>query len=195
MYHLYKPPRRNLVQKHKTIKFDVVEEQPATMYIQISWKKTKKIVENCIPSNYRPCFLKLSKWNCTNHSIFWPEFPDFPCSFYPIFNGIALHFVGSVFDSEDDLSLGADAQGFSTSSPPHFSPASSSISTGQVTERLHVRPPPISNHSQEGGGGGTPHMKWVGMLVVLLRAVNFGFWSHLGWSGQNAIIFSREGLV
>ena len=27
-------------------------------------------------------------------------------------------------------------------------------------------------------------MKWVGM-----------FWSHLGCSGQNAIIFSREGLV
>ena len=45
------------------------------------------------------------------------------------------------------------------------------------------------------GGGGTPHMKVVGMLVVSLRAVNFGFWSHLGCSGQNAIIFSREGLV
>ena len=48
-----------------------------------------------------------------------------------------------------------------------------------------------------GGGGkeGTPHMKVVGMLVVSLRDVNFGFWSHLGCSGQNAIIFSREGLV
>ena len=46
-----------------------------------------------------------------------------------------------------------------------------------------------------GGGGGTPHMKLVGMLVVSLRGVNFGFWSHLGCSGQNAIIFSREGLV
>ena len=43
--------------------------------------------------------------------------------------------------------------------------------------------------------GGTPHMKVVGMLVVSLRGVNFGFWSHLGCSGQNAIIFSREGLV
>ena len=43
--------------------------------------------------------------------------------------------------------------------------------------------------------GGTPHMKGVGMLVVSLRGVNFGFWSHLGCSGQNAIIFSREGLV
>ena len=32
-------------------------------------------------------------------------------------------------------------------------------------------------------------------LVVSLRGVNFGFWSHLGYSGQNAIIFSREGLV
>ena len=45
--------------------------------------------------------------------------------------------------------------------------------------------------------GGTPHMKGVRMLVVSLRGINFGFWSHLGCSGQNAIIFifSREGLV
>ena len=28
------------------------------------------------------------------------------------------------------------------------------------------------------GGGGTPHMKGVGMLVVSLRGVNFGFWSQ-----------------
>ena len=46
-----------------------------------------------------------------------------------------------------------------------------------------------------GGGGGFPHMKAVGMLVVSLRGVIFGFWSHLGCSEQNAIIFSREGLV
>ena len=45
------------------------------------------------------------------------------------------------------------------------------------------------------GVGWTPHMKVVGMLVVSLRGVNFGFWSHLGCSGQNTIIFSREGLV
>ena len=44
-------------------------------------------------------------------------------------------------------------------------------------------------------GGGTPHIKVVRILVVSLRGVNFGFWSHLGCSGQNAIIFSREGLV
>ena len=31
-------------------------------------------------------------------------------------------------------------------------------------------------------------MKGAGMLVVSLRGVNFGFWSHLGCSGQNAII-------
>ena len=43
--------------------------------------------------------------------------------------------------------------------------------------------------------GGTPHMKVVGMLVVSLGGVNFGFWSHLGCSGQNAIIFCLEGLV
>ena len=45
------------------------------------------------------------------------------------------------------------------------------------------------------GGGGTPHMKGVGMFLVSLKGVNFGFWSHLGCSGQNAIIFRREGLV
>jgi len=38
-------------------------------------------------------------------------------------------------------------------------------------------------------------MKGVGMLIVWLRGVNFGLWSHLGRSGQNAIMFSREGLV
>ena len=47
----------------------------------------------------------------------------------------------------------------------------------------------------EARGGGTPHMKGTGMLVVSLRGVNFGFWSHLGCSGENAIIFSREGVV
>ena len=45
------------------------------------------------------------------------------------------------------------------------------------------------------GGGGTPHMKGVGVLVVSLRDVNFGFWSYLGCSGQNVIIFIREGLI
>ena len=38
-------------------------------------------------------------------------------------------------------------------------------------------------------------MKGVGMFLVSLKGVNFGFWSHLGCSGQNAIIFRREGLV
>ena len=41
------------------------------------------------------------------------------------------------------------------------------------------------------GGGDTPHMKGVGILVVSLRGVNFGFWSHLRCSRQNATIFSR----
>ena len=44
-------------------------------------------------------------------------------------------------------------------------------------------------------GGGDSHMEWTGILVVSLRGVNFGFWSHLGCSGQNVIIFSRQGLV
>ena len=55
-----------------------------------------------------------------------------------------------------------------------------------VTEHLTKNSP---------GGGGTPRMKGVGMLVVSLRGVSFAFWSHLGCSAQNAIIFSREGLV
>ena len=38
-------------------------------------------------------------------------------------------------------------------------------------------------------------MKGAGMLVVWLRGVNFGFWSHLGCSGKNAVLFSPEGLV
>ena len=38
-------------------------------------------------------------------------------------------------------------------------------------------------------------MQGVGMFVVSFRGVNFGFWSHLGCSGQNAVMFSREGLV
>ena len=38
-------------------------------------------------------------------------------------------------------------------------------------------------------------MKGVGMLVVSLRGVSVGFWSHLRCSGQNPIIFSREALV
>ena len=40
--------------------------------------------------------------------------------------------------------------------------------------------------------GDDSHTKGAGMLAVSLRGVNFGFWSHLGSSGQNAIIFSRK---
>ena len=59
---------------------------------------------------------------------------------------------------------------------------------------------PASNLPQDwdkfpGGEGGDSAYERVGMLVVSLRGVNFRFWSHLGCSGQNAIIFSREGLV
>ena len=38
-------------------------------------------------------------------------------------------------------------------------------------------------------------MKGVGIFVVSLRGINFGCWSHLACAGQNAIIFSHEGLV
>ena len=55
--------------------------------------------------------------------------------------------------------------------------------------------PGLDKIALQPGGGGTPHMKVVRMLVVTLRGVNFGFWSHLGCSEQNANIFSHEGLV
>ena len=61
-----------------------------------------------------------------------------------------------------------------------------------LVQRLNVME---KRYADPGGGGvGTTHMKGVGMLLVSLRTVNFEFWSHLGCSGQNAIIFSREGL-
>ena len=43
--------------------------------------------------------------------------------------------------------------------------------------------------------GGDLYLKAVGMLVISLRGVNFGFWSHLGCSGENVVICSREGLI
>ena len=45
------------------------------------------------------------------------------------------------------------------------------------------------------GRGEDSHIKGGGMLVLSLRGVNFGFWSHLGCFGQNAIMCSRENLL
>ena len=45
------------------------------------------------------------------------------------------------------------------------------------------------------GSGGDSAYERGGDALVSLRGVDFGFWPHLGCSGQNAIIFSREGLV
>ena len=52
-----------------------------------------------------------------------------------------------------------------------------------------------ANFTEGNPPGGDSDMKWTGMLVVSLRGVNFGFWSRLGCSGQNVIIFNRQGLV
>ena len=42
---------------------------------------------------------------------------------------------------------------------------------------------------------GDSHMKVTGMLIILLRDANQGFWSNLGCSGQNAnIFFTCEGV-
>ena len=53
----------------------------------------------------------------------------------------------------------------------------------------------FNSPGEVGVGGGDSLMKGVVTLVVSLRGVNFGFWSQLGCSGQNASIFSHEGLV
>ena len=69
------------------------------------------------------------------------------------------------------------------------------VSVGALLIIKHLSYPILSCPLRPPRGGGTPHIKGVGMLVVSFRGVNFGFWSHLGCSGQNAIIFSHEGLV
>ena len=58
-----------------------------------------------------------------------------------------------------------------------------------------IRCKEVYGHEIPGGEGGLRILNGVGMLVVSLRGINFRFWSHLGCSRQNAIIFSREGLV
>ena len=45
------------------------------------------------------------------------------------------------------------------------------------------------NYLPGGRGGGYSHMEKSGMLVISLRGINQGFWSHLGFSGRNATIF------
>ena len=53
----------------------------------------------------------------------------------------------------------------------------------------------VKSNSTRGVGGGESHMKGAEMLVVSLRGVNLGFWTHLGCSVQNVmIIFSRNSL-
>ena len=39
------------------------------------------------------------------------------------------------------------------------------------------------------------HVSTSGTLVVSLRDVNQGFWSHLGSSGQKTTTFSRQSLI
>ena len=44
------------------------------------------------------------------------------------------------------------------------------------------------------GGGGAPHIKWLAMVVLLRPGCKFRILVSR-CSGQNGIIFSREGLV
>ena len=43
--------------------------------------------------------------------------------------------------------------------------------------------------------GDDSHTKGAGMLVVSLRGVNFGFWSHLGSSGPLYVAVNLRSLV
>ena len=43
-----------------------------------------------------------------------------------------------------------------------------------------------------GGGGGGSNLKGAGMLVATPRGVNFGFWSHLGCSGQTPLYLALK---
>ena len=64
-----------------------------------------------------------------------------------------------------------------------------------MTTCIIIKNDHFPNRSAPQGGGVDSHMKQTGMLVVLLRGVNLGFWSRLGCSGQRANILSRQGLV
>ena len=88
------------------------------------------------------------------------------------------------------LSMSSIAQFF----PPSIRIWSASLSF--LTVRLKIIAKSMgAGQDRLPGGGRTLHMKGVGMLIVSLRGANFRFWSHVGCSGQNAIIFSHEGLV
>ena len=66
-------PAGNLVQKHKTVRFDVVGEQPATKYPQISVTDLKDW-KNGFASIHSPVFWSRPKRKCANHLIFQPKF-------------------------------------------------------------------------------------------------------------------------
>ena len=76
----------------KTIKFDALER--ITHYnVYPNQLNRLKRVENCIPSNHSPCFLKLPKQNGANRLIFLPECPVFPCKFKAVARADVIHFV------------------------------------------------------------------------------------------------------
>ena len=67
----------------------------------------------------------------------------------------------------------------------------------KIAKMCFPTPRPFPNmhggeHAYWGGGGS--QKKGAGMFAISLRGVNFRFWSHLSFSGQNTIIFSHKGL-
>ena len=85
-------PAGYLVRNRKTIKFDGVERTTHYNVYPNQLNRLKR-VENCIPSNHSPCFLKLPKQNGANRLIFQPEFPVFPCKFKAVARADVIHFV------------------------------------------------------------------------------------------------------
>ena len=85
-------PAGYLVRNRKTIKLDAVERTTHYNVYPNQLNRLKR-VENCIPSNHSPCFLKLPKQNGANRLIFQPEFPVFPCKFKAVARADVIHFV------------------------------------------------------------------------------------------------------
>ena len=84
-------PAGYLVRNRKTIKFDAVERTTHYNVYPNQLNRLKR-VENCIPSNHSPCFLKLPKIPRT----VWfsnPNFSVFPCKFKAVARADVIHFV------------------------------------------------------------------------------------------------------
>ena len=67
-------PGGNLVQKHKTITFDVVGERAASYIVSPNQRYRLQRLEKWIRLKSQPSFLKRPKRKCANHLMFQPKF-------------------------------------------------------------------------------------------------------------------------